>query len=148
LSPFPRALALSLVLLARAAPGGAEAILEVSGTVVSTAPRLEVRVVVKNRGDRRAAPLEVVGEMLGERIEARLAGGVAPGREGAVLLEFSPENPRPGTHALTLLLEHPVEGTPTGPATCRWPASGRGSGRARRARLRPCILAADLSTST
>ena len=86
--------------------------LDVSGSVVSVAPQLEVRVVVTNRGDRRAAPIDVAGELLGERVEARLAGGVGPGREGAVLLVFSPVNPRPGTHALTLLLEHPVEGTP------------------------------------
>jgi hypothetical protein len=78
------------------------------------APRLEVRVVVTNRGDRPAAPLEVVGELLGERVAARLAGGVAPGREGGVLLAFAPAGARPGTHALTLLLEHPVEGPPDG----------------------------------
>jgi hypothetical protein len=105
--------ALSLVLLAPG-PARAEAVLDVSGSVVSVAPRLEVRVVVTNRGDRRAAPIEVVGELLGERSEARLAGGVAPGREGAVLLVFSPASPRPGTHAVTLLLEHPIEGTPDG----------------------------------
>jgi hypothetical protein len=95
-------------------PARAEAVLDVSGSVVSVAPRLEVRVVVANRGDRAAAPLDVVGELLGERSEARLAGGVAPGGEGAVLLSFAPASPRPGTHALTLLLEHPVEGTPDG----------------------------------
>jgi len=78
------------------------------------APRLEVRVVVTNRGDRPATPLEVVGELVGERSEARLAGGVAPGGEGAVLLAFAPSGVRPGTHALTLLLEHPVAGPPDG----------------------------------
>jgi hypothetical protein len=101
----------SLLLLA-ARPARAEAVLDVSGSVVSVAPQLEVRVVVANRGDRRAAPIDVVGELLGERAEARLTGGVDPGREGAVLLAFSPANARPGTHALTLLLEHPVEGAP------------------------------------
>ncbi len=85
-----------------------------SGAVVSAAPRLEVRVVVANRGDRRAAPIEVVGELLGEVRSARLSGGVGAGREGAVLLVFSPSDPRPGTHALTLLLEYPVEGNPDG----------------------------------
>jgi hypothetical protein len=86
----------------------------VSGSVVAVTPRLEVRVVVTNRGDRPAVPLDVVGELLGERTEARLAGGVEPGAEGAVLLAFAAEGARPGTHALTLLLEHPVEGTPDG----------------------------------
>ncbi|HSD29956.1 MAG TPA: hypothetical protein VLL75_21825 [Vicinamibacteria bacterium] len=101
---------LSLVLLAPVA-ARAEAVLDVSGSVVSAAPRLEVRVIVTNRGDRRAAPIEVVGELLGERSEARLAAGVGPGGEGAVLLVFSPVTPRHGTHAVTLLLEHPAEGT-------------------------------------
>jgi hypothetical protein len=114
LSRSPRALALSLVLFTAPASARAEAVLDVSGSVVSVAPRLEVRVVVTNRGDREAAPLEVVGELFGERSEARLAGGVAPGGEGAVLLSFAPASARPGTHALTLLLEHPVEGTPDG----------------------------------
>jgi len=102
---------LSLSLLLVSPPARAEAVLDVSGSVASVAPQLEVRVVVANRGDRRAAPLDVVGELLGERSEARVAGGVRAGGEGTVLLRFSPENPRPGTHALTLLLEHPVAGT-------------------------------------
>lgn len=81
-----------------------------SGSVVAVTPRLEVLVVVANRGDRPAAPLEVTGELLGERRLARLAEGVPPKGSGAVRLDFSPEVPRPGVHALTLLLEHPVEG--------------------------------------
>jgi hypothetical protein len=84
----------------------------VKGEVIAAAPRLEVRVVITNRGDQAAAPLEVTGELLGERREARLTDGIAPGGEGAVLLAFSPASARPGTHALTLLLEHPVEGLP------------------------------------
>jgi hypothetical protein len=103
----------SLLVLA-AHPARAEAVLDVSGSVVSVVPRLEVRVVVTNRGDQPAVPLEVAGELLGERAEARIAPGVAPGSEGAVLLSFLPAIPRPGTYALTLLLEHPVEGTPDG----------------------------------
>jgi hypothetical protein len=104
-----RFLFLPLLLLAPA-PARAEAVLDVSGSVASVFPRLEVRVAVKNRGDRRAAPIDVVGELLGERSAARLAGGVGAGGEGTVLLVFSPANPYPGTHALTLLLERPVEG--------------------------------------
>jgi len=97
-----------------AASAGAEAVLEVSGSVVAVAPRLEVRVLVTNRGDQPAVPLEVVGELLGELRSARLADGVAPGGSRAVVLSFAPASARPGTHALTLLLEHPVEGTPDG----------------------------------
>ena len=113
MSRSPRAAALSLLFLAPAA-GRAEAILDVSGSVVSTSPRLEVRVVVANRGDRPAAPLEVAGELFGERRRARLAEGIAPGGSGAVRLEFAPRVPRPGLHALVLQLEHPVEGPPDG----------------------------------
>jgi hypothetical protein len=109
-----RALPLPLLLLFASPPARAEAVLDVSGSVVSVDPRLEVRVVVRNRGDRPAAPLEVAGELLGERSEARLADGVRPGAEGAILLAFTPTAPRPGVHALTLLLEHPVEGLPDG----------------------------------
>ena len=110
MSRFPSLLALAL--LAAGAPARGEAVLDVAGSVVSVAPRLEVRVVVRNRGDRLAAPVEIVGELLGERQDARLADGVAPGAEGAVVLAFTPSSTRPGTHALTLLLEHPVEGPP------------------------------------
>ena len=73
-------------------------------------PRLEVRVVVANRGDQPAVPLDVVGELRGERREARVVQGVPSGGEAAVLLDFAAEDARPGLHALTLLLEHPVAG--------------------------------------
>jgi hypothetical protein len=114
LSRFPRASVLALGLLATGSVARAEAALDVSGSVLSVSPRLEVRVVVANRGDRPAVPLDVVGELLGERSAARLAGGVPPGGEGAVVLTFAPSSARPGTYALTLLLEHPVEGPPDG----------------------------------
>lgn len=105
---------LFLGLLLASSPARGAAILEVSGSVVATSPRLEVRVVVTNRGDQPAAPLALLGELLGERREAHLPGGVAPGRSGSVFLEFAPSGFRPGTHALVLLLEHPVEGPPDG----------------------------------
>ena len=114
MSRFPSRRILVLGFLAAAASARAEAVLGVSGSVVSVAPRLEVRVVVTNRGDRRAAPLEVTGELFGERRLARLADGVPPGGEGAVHLDFDPAEARPGVHALTLLLEHPLEGLPDG----------------------------------
>jgi hypothetical protein len=114
LSRFPSHRILVLGVLAAAAPARGEALLGVAGSVVSVAPRLAVRVVVTNRGDRLAAPLELTGELLGERREARLAQGVPPGGEGAVLLDFDPALARPGLHALTLLLEYPVEGPADG----------------------------------
>jgi len=114
LSRFHSLPVLALGLLAAAPAARAQAILDVSGSVVSVVPRLGVRVAVTNRGDRPAAPLEVTGELFGERREARLADGVPPGGEGAVHLDFDPAKARSGLHALTLLLEHPVEGPPDG----------------------------------
>ena len=105
---------LALGLLALAASARAQAVLDVSGSVVSTAPQLEVRVVVANRGDQAAAPVEVTGELLGERQEARLAQGIPPGGSAAVVLGFAPSARRAGIHALTLLLEHSLEGPPDG----------------------------------
>jgi hypothetical protein len=90
----------------------AEGSLDVSGAVLQASPQLEVRVVVTNRGASAAAPLDITGELLGERSSARLAAGVPPGGTGAVVLDFSPSEVRPGIHALTLLLEHPVQGAP------------------------------------
>ncbi len=87
----------------------AEAQLEVSGTVVSPSPLLRVRVAIRNRGDRAAAPLDVTGELLGQRREARVAS-LAPGASAPIVLEYDAARARPGLHALVLLLEHPVEG--------------------------------------
>jgi hypothetical protein len=113
LCPSSRAAFLAATWLASArAIAGGEAVLEVGGAIVATSPRLEVRVVVQNHGDRPAAPLDVVGELAGERREARLADGVPAGGSATALLDFPPPRLRPGVHALTLLLEHPVEGAP------------------------------------
>jgi hypothetical protein len=86
--------------------------LDVSGEVVSVVPRLEVRVVVTNRSAQPTGALDVVGEMLGERRAARVTAGVPAAGSAAVVLGFDASPKRPGLHALTLLLEHPVEGTP------------------------------------
>jgi len=112
LSPIPERAALSLLFLVACPAARAEAVLEVSGSVVSVAPKLEVRVVVRNGGDRGAAPLDVTGELFGEQRTARLAEGVPPSGSAAVVLEFRPAVPRPGLHALLLLLEHPIDGPP------------------------------------
>jgi len=84
--------------------------LEVTGEVVSRSPRLEVRVVIANPGDEPAVPLDVVGELFGQHAEARVVRGVPAGGEAAVILGFDGAEARPGLHALTLLLEHPVGG--------------------------------------
>jgi hypothetical protein len=107
-----QALALALGLGLAAASSGADAVLDVSGEVLTTQPRLEVRVLVTNRGDRPAAPVEVKGELLGEESTARLAADLAPGRSAAVVLAFAAAAAPPGVHALTLLLEHALPGAP------------------------------------
>jgi hypothetical protein len=107
-----RAFALALGLCASAARARADAVLGVSGEVLATAPRLEVRVSVSNRGDQPAASIEVVGEFLEQRRAARLAAPLGPGQSGAVVLDFDVSAAPPGVHALTLLLEHPLPGTP------------------------------------
>lgn len=94
---------------ARAAGGGPE--LEVTGSVVATTPRLQVRVVVANRGDRPVPSLEIAGELLGQRQAAQIPG-VAAGASEVVVLAFDAAAARPGVHALVLLLEHPIEGAP------------------------------------
>ena len=103
---------LALALLAAAAGARAEPVLAVSGAVLATEPRLEVRVDVTNRGDQPAAAVEVTGELLGVRRAARLPGLLAPGRSSSVVLDFVVTPPRPGVFPLTLLLEHPLPGTP------------------------------------
>lgn len=97
-------------LVVLASPARGEAVLEVAGSVLSGPPALEVRVVVTNRGDAPATPLEVAGELLGQRREARVGAGVPPGGSAAVVLGFDAGSARPGVHALTLLLEHPLPG--------------------------------------
>ncbi len=84
--------------------------LEVTGEIVSRSPRLEVRVVIANPGDEPAVPLDVAGELFGQHAEARVVRGVPAGGEAAVILGFDGTEARPGLHALTLLLEHPVGG--------------------------------------
>jgi len=83
----------------------------VSGEVVSVAP-LEIRVVIRNPGPVEVGPLDVVGELQGERREARVSSGIGPGETAAVVLPFAAPPPRPGLYALVLLLEHPVAGVP------------------------------------
>ena len=66
--------------------------------------------VIANPGDAAAVPLDVVGELFGQRREAFVARGAPAGGEAAVVLDFDAGEARPGIHALTLLLEHPIGG--------------------------------------
>lgn len=71
---------------------------------------LDIRVDVKNSGDAPATPLLVGGELFGERRQARLEAGLAPGQAGSAHLEFPLAPPRPGVYAVPLLLEYPEGG--------------------------------------
>ncbi len=64
--------------------------------------------VIANPGDAAAVPLDVVGELFGQRREAFVARGVPAGGEAAVVLDFDAGEAQPGIHALTLLIEHPI----------------------------------------
>jgi len=111
---FPEGAAAALAALLSAAPVHADAVLDVSGRVVATEPRFEVSVTLTNRGDRRARPIDVSGELDRRTSEARLAGGLEPGASALVTLGFAAPPHRPGLHALTLLLEHALDGAPDG----------------------------------
>lgn len=97
-----------------AAAARPDALLDVAGSVVATAPRLEVELTLTNRGAAPTGPVDVRGELFGEPLAARLSDGLAPGAQGRLTLDFASTPPRPGLHALTLLLEHPVDGPPDG----------------------------------
>lgn len=106
------ALLLTLAALLLPVAAHPDAVLDVTGGIVATAPRLTVRVLFTNRGDVRAGPIEVRAELFGEPAVARLPGGLDPGASAAVTLDFTAAPPRPGLHALTLLVEHALEGPP------------------------------------
>jgi hypothetical protein len=86
--------------------------LEVTGEVMATTPRLEVRVAVRNTGDLPVVSLDVTGELLGQRRTARLPGVLGPHLVSAVALDFDSSQAVPGAYALALLLEHPLGGAP------------------------------------
>lgn len=104
------ALGAALAIAASPLPAVAAAVFEVSAEVVARRPRLEVRVTVTNRGDRAVAPLHIAAEIAGGRREAQLAAGIAAGAGASAVLEFEATDVRSGLHALTLRLEHPVDG--------------------------------------
>ena len=102
-------LLLGVVLLAAPRGAHASARFEVTGSASSPdGASLEVTVDLQNQGDAKASPVTIQGELVAERREARLADGVAPGATERVVLRFPLEVPRPGLHALPLLLEWPV----------------------------------------
>jgi hypothetical protein len=105
--PSLRRALLLLAFVPAAAPARAGARFEVAGAVTATEDALQVEVRLKNVGDRPASPLTVRAELLGERREARIDPGAASGETRTATFSFPLEVPRPGVHALTLLLEFP-----------------------------------------
>jgi hypothetical protein len=103
-----------LPLVLCAASARPEATLAVSGHVLATEPRLELSLTLANRGDRPTGPIDLTGELDGRRGESRLARGLAARAEASLVLAFAAAPRRPGLHALTLLLEHPLDGPPDG----------------------------------
>jgi len=106
-----RCLSLALALASLAARSRADQGLDVTGSIVQAAPRIAVRVTLTSRGGRAAGPIDVEGELFGEQRSGRLASGLEPGASGDVALEFAGTPPQPGLYALTLLVEHPLEGS-------------------------------------
>ena len=126
-------------------PARAEAVLDVSGSVVSTSPRLEVRVVVTNRGDRPAVPARGGGRALRRAAQGPARRGRRSRRLGGRAPRLRPRGPAPGPpRARRSCSSTRSKGHPTAPATRPSRASGRGScsrsGRTRRPSVR---LAAD-----
>lgn len=67
---------------------------------------LDVRVDLKNRGDRAAAPLGIEGGLLGHKETGRLEDGVPAGASRSVVLRFPIADAPPGVHALLLSIEY------------------------------------------
>lgn len=75
---------------------------------------LHVGVELRNAGDAPIeGPIQVEGRLFSNRDDARLEEAIPPGGTGKVSLTFPPDVPRPGVHALTLLVAHTDNGTAT-----------------------------------
>ena len=88
----------------------ADVVLNVGGSVETVRDTLEVRVEIGNRGDTKAAPLSVEGELFGVYDTARVEEGVAPGQSATITLRFPSAMPRPGLHVLALDLGFSSQG--------------------------------------
>jgi hypothetical protein len=105
---------LSLLLAGFASASAADAILEVGGAVFPREAGLEVRVEVRNTGDAPMdGPLQLTGDLFGNRSDARLDDAVPPGQTRSMTLAFPPGVPRPGIHAVTLVVSYTVRGVST-----------------------------------
>jgi hypothetical protein len=78
--------------------------------VAATDDRLEVTVELRNMGPTAAGPVDVDGEIFEHHSLANLPGGLPAGQARTVTLRFPPEVPRPGTHAVSILLDYAAAG--------------------------------------
>ena len=83
-----------------------EPALDVGGAVSGTDEEIEVRVDLTNRGAVATGAVTIGGELAGHDDEATVAAGVAPGQTASARLTFPRQLPRPGVHAVVLLLEY------------------------------------------
>jgi len=100
------ALAAAALLLLGAPPLRASARLDVGGRAEATEKALVVHLAVANVGDATAAGLSVAARLAGSEAVGYRDTPLAPGESGELLLEFPPEVPRLGRHALLLYLEY------------------------------------------
>jgi hypothetical protein len=99
-------LAAAALLLLGAPSLRAAARLDVGGRAEATGQALVVHLAVANVGDATAAGLSVTAWLAGSEAHGYHGVPIGPGESGELLLEFPPEVPRLGRHALLLDLEY------------------------------------------
>jgi hypothetical protein len=105
-----------VTLLTLAIPVSAAVRFEIRGEALTTGRALEVELRLRNLGDMRARELLVEGELAGNRLEAEI-DSIGAGESRSLTLTFPKALPRPGTYALTLVIEFrpelPKDAAPT-----------------------------------
>ena len=100
-------------LLLGTAPLVAEARLDVGGSVEVAEGGIHVQVDLRNGGDAPATAVHVEGELMERQAQAQVLG-IPAGESRSIALHFPGGAPRPGVHALVLLLDYTTPG-PSGP---------------------------------
>jgi hypothetical protein len=119
-TPRPTRLLLVALAIAAAGPAAAEVRLGVAaGAVELAADHLGVSVQLRNEGGTDTGAVDVDGEIFDGHSLARVPDGIPPGQAREVALRFPPDVPRPGTYALSLLLDYTPAGAATSPLSQR-----------------------------
>jgi hypothetical protein len=90
-----------------------------AGTVEVSADHLGVSVQLRNEGDAATGPVDADGEIFEAHSLARVPDGIPAGQTRDVVLRFPPDVPRPGTYALSLLLDYAPAGAAGSPLSQR-----------------------------